>query len=129
MRCVFLYPVIEHVEHSCGWRVRGPSQVRATCRTNITERTKINHASFFVFFSRCKSQMKLKEAQLHKAKLRAKKSLSCILQQCRSSLSKFLYRTIPGSSNAFSSNLAERLITAHYFKEIFLLYFMNITAR
>lgn len=33
------------------------------------------------------------------------------------------------SSNAFSSNLAERLITAHYPKDISLLYFMNITAR
>lgn len=125
MHCVFLYPVIQH---SFGRRVHGPSQVRVACRTNIHRKNK-NQSHIFFSFLRCESQMTLKEAQLHEAKLRAKKSLSCILQQCHFSLSKFLYWTIPGSSNAFSSNLAERLITAHYFKEIFLLYFMNITAR
>lgn len=57
------------------------------------------------------------------------KKVSCTLQQHHFSLSIFLYWTIPQSSNAFSSNLVKRLITAHYSNDISLLYFMNLTAR
>lgn len=85
------------------------------------KKQKKNQSVFFL-----QLQMKLKEAELHKANLCAKK---VSLASHNFLLSKFSYWTIPPSSNAFSFNLAECLITDHYFKDIFLLYFMNITAR
>lgn len=56
---------------------------------------------------------------MHMAKLCARRISLATNSNTHFSL-RLLHRTMPGSSNAFRSNLSERLITAHYFKDIFL---------
>lgn len=117
---------------SCIWNtswcfVSGQVDLPATLLWQ-NRKTKINHTHFLTV--QVTNEIKRGRAtQGGWQKLLAKKVSLAPSDKAISHWANVCIRQYQQYLNAFSSNLSECLIMAHYFKDIFLLYSTNITAR